>query len=299
MSWLPVLEEEFRSAGPELAPVRDRSSPRADCAFSLALDPCASIAPEPDCVLRPDHSSLVTFPPGDRLRAIASEEGVEPLGVLLTAALASGDLCMLFRPAGSTLVLETLDTHESSLVVLVPARRAEPARYASWDPGASHCEFAGLHPGACLVAMYSLAGSEALCAEAQKLRDSDRRELALEYLERSLRLNPDSHLAWCRKAYVLRELGRRDEALAAVAEALRLNPAFALGWRCKGAILRDREQHQAGLECYLRSLQLNPTDYLCWQNKGNALQALGRKDEAEAAWAEAERVKAAYPEEQR
>jgi len=82
-----------------------------------------------------------------------------------------------------------------------------------------------------------------------------------------------------------------------VRKALRMNPECALAWRAKGALLRDAAKHQDGLDCYLRSLELDPTDFLCWQNKGNALTTLNRIEEAQGAYAEAERVKELYPQE--
>jgi tetratricopeptide (TPR) repeat protein len=92
-------------------------------------------------------------------------------------------------------------------------------------------------------------------------------------------------------AFVLRELDRRGEAMCYVNESVRVNPRYSRGWRTKGALHRDAGNHAEGLACYERAIALDPEDPVARQNRINALGALGRKVEAEAARRELARMR--------
>lgn len=144
-----------------------------------------------------------------------------------------------------------------------------------------------------------------------------RAHAALDAYERALALRPDYAEAWCHRAILLQDLGRYAEAAAGAERALALRPAYpdallALGnalqaldrhaeavaaydaalrlggradlWCARGAALKKSGALQDALASYDHALALRPDYALAVHYRANVLRALGRKDEALAAY---------------
>lgn len=79
-------------------------------------------------------------------------------------------------------------------------------------------------------------------------------------------------------------LGRHERALEALNEAVALRPGDPDYRYNLGAILAETGDHRGAVEQYRVGLELRPHDASAWNNLGNSCQALGRSEEALAAF---------------
>ncbi len=97
--------------------------------------------------------------------------------------------------------------------------------------------------------------------------------------------------AWIRKGFVLQEQGKYEEAVNALDNATNADPKNEMAWKIKGVLLwRELKRYDEAIKSFDKALQINPKDPLIWLNKGNALKALGRQTEADAAFAKAKEL---------
>lgn len=111
---------------------------------------------------------------------------------------------------------------------------------------------------------------------------------ALMCFEAALARRPDYVAAWYGAGSVLLELGRVDEAVVRLREAVRLGPAHADAQLALGNALVRAGEAVAALPHYVEAARLRPAADVSF-NLGLALESLGRRAEAEAAWREAVR----------
>jgi len=119
---------------------------------------------------------------------------------------------------------------------------------------------------------------------------------ARQYLEESLRLNPQAAESWGELAAVLvndylnhwneaksspegaKDLLRR--AGEAVQEALRIDPTIAMAHHADGFVRRAKGDHQGALNAFERAVQLDPNFARAYSQKANQLVMVGRPSEA-------------------
>lgn len=113
---------------------------------------------------------------------------------------------------------------------------------------------------------------------------------AVEPLTAALKADPAHPDTWCLLAAALGEGQRFDEALSAYAEALRHEPGHAPARFHQAALLASLQRHQdalAALQPLLARRDAEAEAATAHRLAGQALQALGRADEAERAYREA------------
>lgn len=170
---------------------------------------------------------------------------------------------------------------------------------------------------------YALASNN----RGNTLRRLGRVQDALDSYERALALQPAYPDAWCHRAIALNDLGRHTEAAASAERALASRPVYpdaflALGnalqalerfgeavdaydralallpsaetWCARGAALKKSGMLAEALDSYERALLLRPDYALASHYRANALRALGRREDAIAAYRHA-RVSGADP----
>lgn len=152
--------------------------------------------------------------------------------------------------------------------------------------------------------------AEALCREALRRAPADPEVLrlagilahesgeeieALELIDRSLLLLPDSAASHHARGEILLALGRPDEALAAYRAATGLAPDHAAAWFGSGMALRDLGRLPEALRGFEEALRLRPDDAEAMLERGMALEGLGRPDEALAAFEAGARLRADLP----
>jgi predicted TPR repeat methyltransferase len=149
---------------------------------------------------------------------------------------------------------------------------------------------------------------------------------ALDSYERALALQPNYPEAWCHRAIVLNDLGRHLDAAASAEQALAARPGYAdalqaLGnalqalerfgdavqaydaalakapparqaeiWCARGAALKKSGGLAAALDSYDHALRLRPDYAIAAHYRANALRALGRREEAIAAYRRAQQL---------
>lgn len=130
--------------------------------------------------------------------------------------------------------------------------------------------------------------------EASKIYDK-----AIQAYDNIIYIHPDNVTARYSKGLVLRdqgnytgaiqafneiiELGKPDEAYQALGEIIKIEPDDAEGWYQKGLALKEQGKYEEAIEALNESLKLNPKEPRAWALKVEALEALGRTSEAEAA----------------
>jgi eukaryotic-like serine/threonine-protein kinase len=120
-------------------------------------------------------------------------------------------------------------------------------------------------------------------ALAMALYRRGRFEEAIVPFTRATELLPSDPLVHARLGAAYHQLGRLDDALRQYREAARLGgtgPAYAN----IGTILYRQGKFQEALEAYDQSLQRRPGSQQTWRNKGDALNRLGRTDDARESW---------------
>jgi tetratricopeptide (TPR) repeat protein len=112
-------------------------------------------------------------------------------------------------------------------------------------------------------------------------------QAALDYADRSLRLNPGSADAHGNRGNALLRLGRLDEALDALSAAQALSPRDPAMLVNVANVLSDLGRHAEAVEALERALALDPRLATAELNLGNVLQRLDRYEDAVAAYSRA------------
>ncbi len=107
---------------------------------------------------------------------------------------------------------------------------------------------------------------------------------SLQYLDKSININPQFAVAWNNKVIVLVRLGRYEEALATSDKSININPQNADSWNNKGSVLDQLGRYEEALAAYDKSIAINPQDAENRYNKGLILYEMGRYEEALAAY---------------
>ena len=84
-----------------------------------------------------------------------------------------------------------------------------------------------------------------------------------------------------------------DRKFAAIGKELENDLNNSDAWAAKAELLSSIGLHENALRCCERSLAINPDNAFTWAIKGNALDKLGRLDEAKEAFAKAKEI--GYP----
>jgi len=136
--------------------------------------------------------------------------------------------------------------------------------------------------------------AQAFEALGRKNESAEAYDSSLETADREIEAaNSPENLsqAWVSKAIVLQEQGRNEDAVKALDNATDADPKNEMAWKVKGYVLSvTLKRHSEAVEAYDKALQINSNDPLTWQRKGDALKALGRNSEADAALAKAKEL---------
>lgn len=122
--------------------------------------------------------------------------------------------------------------------------------------------------------------AEAWHGRGDVLHRLGRNQDALLSLESAISANPRYTEAWCYKGYVLVELGRYEEALADYRQALSLDPQVAYAWNDVGFVLIKLQRHEEALRSLDRSLKIDPKCANPWRWKGEAWRELNQLEKA-------------------
>ncbi len=125
------------------------------------------------------------------------------------------------------------------------------------------------------------------------LHDIGLHTLAIEHLQKSLKVQPDARVH-TRMALCLRSVGRLEDALAACSQALALLPNDAEAHNNRGVILRELDRMDEARAALERALEIDPTYVIAYNNLGLVLQDTGQLDAAIERYDQAIRLKPDY-----
>src|SRR6516225_6860711 len=103
---------------------------------------------------------------------------------------------------------------------------------------------------------------------------------ALPYIERALRLRPDTPETLANYGIALEGVGRHGEALQALERVLTLTPNDGRAWSNRGALLSKLHRNEEALADFDRAVALDPANEASWFNRSLILLTLGRPEEA-------------------
>jgi len=147
--------------------------------------------------------------------------------------------------------------------------------------------------------------AEAWLGKGWTLKDMDRQNDAIAAFEEAIHLKPDCAEAWDSEGWTFMNMSKYDQANQSFERAIQLKPAYANAWLGKGRVLNITGRHDEAIQAFnaviwLFEVHLRPepdyaetpsklkSDYIDALNgKGNALKALGRTTEADAAFTDA------------
>jgi len=111
---------------------------------------------------------------------------------------------------------------------------------------------------------------------------------ALNIIDEMIKADPQNATLWTSRGLLLHNVGDYEQSVLAFDNATAIDPTYEMAWKMKGVILSSElSRHEEANAAFDRALEINPSDPLTWLARGNALAALNRQDEAEAAYAKA------------
>jgi tetratricopeptide (TPR) repeat protein len=111
---------------------------------------------------------------------------------------------------------------------------------------------------------------------------------ALNITNKSLEDHPEDSILWAEKGLLLHNVGNSEEAVKAFANATRIDPMDETSWKMMGVLLASElHRYDEAAQAFDGALKANPEDVQVWSLKADALNALGKSVEAEAALAKA------------
>ncbi|MFZ3172897.1 MAG: tetratricopeptide repeat protein [Carboxydocellales bacterium] len=122
--------------------------------------------------------------------------------------------------------------------------------------------------------------AEAYIGKAQALDLLNLYSESLEYANQGITLNPNDAQAYIIKAIALTDLKRYSAALITANKAIKLKSESAEAYNAKGNALYFSERYEEALICYEKVIKLDPGLVHAYNSKGNTLYSLGKYEEA-------------------
>jgi tetratricopeptide (TPR) repeat protein len=296
----------------------------------LGEDEAALAAWDRALALQPERGDLL-FNRGNLLRDLGRVEAA--ISSYDEALAHSGDDAVVLN--NRAVALQELGRHEEALDSLARALSLVPDDADALSNRGIALQAVGRHALAleCFDAVLALRPGDpaGLLHRSNALQALGRLEEALASCDEAVRAVPQDAGAQQRRAALLLELGRPAEALASCEQALALQPGLVAGLTTRGLALQALggyeqalQSHrlaqlqqatpegalgmgdalqalgrpQEALSCYEQALSLRPGYYEAVNNRGNALQSLNRHQEALASYEQARAMRPHDPEAQ-
>ena len=121
-------------------------------------------------------------------------------------------------------------------------------------------------------------------------------EIALQYLNKAIKINKTNAVALNNRGFVLKTLKRFEEALDSFTQALKFKPDYVDAAYNRGLTLQELRRFDEAIETYNQILIKNPAHADALNNRGIALRELNRFDEAIASYNQALNIKPDFAE---
>lgn len=116
--------------------------------------------------------------------------------------------------------------------------------------------------------------------EIANIYSSTNKDLAIEYLEKSIHKKPEHSPSYYNLAKIYQNKNNLPNAEQLYKKAIEICPDFAVAHNNLGNILLDMGRYNEALQSAQKTIQLNPNIYTAYQNASCALFELGNKEEA-------------------
>lgn len=103
---------------------------------------------------------------------------------------------------------------------------------------------------------------------------------ALEYLDELLEIKSDDPNILARKGFVLEILSKYDTSLQYLDECLKIEPNNIFALRNKGILYLNTSEYERAIEQFDNAIKINPLDSESLWGKGEALEMIGKSNEA-------------------
>jgi tetratricopeptide (TPR) repeat protein len=128
------------------------------------------------------------------------------------------------------------------------------------------------------------------------LSDLNRSNASLESYNKAIELDPEYIPTWNERAWLLTKMGNYEKAVEDANKGiLLLNRELAKTLDTEGVALEGLGKYEQALEYFNKSIELEPEIAEIWFHKGDVLMALGRENDANAAYAEAKNLTLVWP----
>ena len=105
-------------------------------------------------------------------------------------------------------------------------------------------------------------------------------ENAIEQYNKTIRLNPNSAVAYNHRGNAKNSRGEHKDAITDYNEAIRLKPDLAIAYINRGVAKRGLDYYEKAINDYNEAIILKPDFALAYYNRGLAYRALNRRDKA-------------------
>jgi tetratricopeptide (TPR) repeat protein len=119
---------------------------------------------------------------------------------------------------------------------------------------------------------------------ANALRDQRRLDEAISHYQEAIRLQPDHAHSYNNLGHILKQQGKLDAAIASLRQALRLDPDLAEAYNTLGNALREQRKLDEAIAAFRQALRCRPNYFEVYNNLGVALQDQGKHAEAVASF---------------
>lgn len=137
---------------------------------------------------------------------------------------------------------------------------------------------------------------KAWAGKGSSLENLNKSNESLDFFNMSLEMDPEYAVAWNERAWLRYKRGEYQDALEDANMGIKLvERGLAATLDTKGMALFGLGKYNESLECLDRAIGLEPSIAELWYHKGDVLKAMGREDDAEAAYAKARNSTLVWP----
>ncbi len=103
---------------------------------------------------------------------------------------------------------------------------------------------------------------------------------AIEWFDKSLKINPNDANTWIEKGWSLYNLHEYDKSIQCHNKAIDVDPTYGKPWNVKGLAFHYWGKYNEAIECYNKAIEMDPKDTASMIDKGVSLENLGKYNEA-------------------
>jgi len=188
---------------------------------------------------------------------------------------------------------EALGAFDDALSINQSYVAAMAGKGSALDRLGNYSEALEIYNGTIEIAPYYV---KAWAGKGSSLENLNRSNESLDFFNMSLEMDPGYAIAWNERAWLRYKRGEYQDALEDANTGIKLlERALSSTLDTKGMALLGLGEYNESMECINRAIGLEPSIAELWYHKGDVLKAMGREDDAEAAYARARNSTLVWP----